>query len=1063
MIMKKVGLALISILAYINFGYGQTTIYSENFDGQNGKGAVGPSSIVNTTEVTWSIDVSSATLSNTNDYFQVVGDIFDARDLDGVSIWYSPILDISAFTNVQFSLDASESNQLEVSDTYVTEYRINGGAWTIASNNGNLSDDFTSLVVSETGLTGNTLELRVSMNINAGSERMFLDNVLVEGTAPISTIIIANPSTASGIGYVEGDASLLEQPFSIQGFGLTADIILTAPTNFEISTTPGTGFGNSVTLTPTTGTVSLTTIYTKLISGLTVNTYNGNITATSTGATSITIAAAGEVTTPITACSELIISEYHESAPGNNAERYIELYNPTNTTIDLTNYRLANYRNGNTIPFSTNLTGSVGPYSAFLIARNTASLCLDGTADLCITGNTTNFNGNDAIALQTFGGANIDVIGLIGSTVNFASNIVLRRNPDIQIPTVAYDASQWTSSASNDITKLGSHISDCECTTTVTWDGSTWSPSAPDTTTAAILTGNYDASIGDFTSCSLTINSGVTLNIPNNTYIEVKNNVSNNGVITISPNGSFIQNNDSASFINAINDNSRITKETAPINQWYEYTYWSSPVSGETIGDTFFATNADRRYLFNAENYKDSFAETNNDNTAVAGQDDVDDNFNDWQLTAAADVMQPGVGYAATLSPASFVFAGVGYAHIFEGPFNNGVYQVPIYRNDAETADTNWNFVGNPYPSAIDIDAFFTQNNYDAMTSLGSIDGAIYLWSQNTAPSDNTNGNSNQNFTTSDYATINGSGEIAGGDGVVPNRSIPSGQGFFLSYNNNGEVVSSSTNGDGDTISEGEVIFRNSMRVTGNNNQFFRSTNNIENNKLWLNLTSDNGIFSQILIAYLDGATNGNDGAFYDARRNISTGMAAFMYSTINGDDNVFSIQGKASESISVNEIINLGLYTTITDPTLYTISIAQFEGDFFSNNTVYLIDNVMNTTHNLSNDDYTFTSDTGDFNNRFQIVFNTNTLSIDTFELNTNSVSIIELENDIIQFTVPNHLTIASIKIYDTLGRQLYNGNETSNTNIEIINLSSLKSNMFIAKVELSNGQTISKKAIKK
>ena len=30
---------------------------------------------------------------------------------------------------------------------------------------------------------------------------------------------------------------------------------------------------------------------------------------------------------------------------------------------------------------------------------------------------------------------------------------VLRRNPDIQIPTVAYDASQWTSSASNDVTK----------------------------------------------------------------------------------------------------------------------------------------------------------------------------------------------------------------------------------------------------------------------------------------------------------------------------------------------------------------------------------------------------------------------------------------------------------------------------------------------------------------------------------------------------------------------------------------------------------------------------------
>ena len=629
------------------------------------------------------------------------------------------------------------------------------------------------------------------------------------------------------------------------------------------------------------------------------------------------------------------------------------------------------------------------------------------------------------------------------------------------------NSSNWTLNNTRITTLAGCAYSCVACSSSVTWNGS-WTPAAPTSADAVIINANYNTGThGDITACALTVNSGNTLAITDNNYIAIEEDITVNGTgeITVSKFGSVVQNNDVATTTISDLANGRIavTKETAPINAWYEYTYWSSPVSGETIGDTFFATNADRRYLFNAENYKDSFAETNNDNTAVAGQDDVDDNFNDWQLTATTDVMQPGVGYAATLSPASFVFAGVGYAHIFEGVFNNGIYNVPIYRNDSETADTNWNFVGNPYPSAIDIDAFFTANNYDAMTSTGSIDGAIYLWSQNTAPSDTTNGNSNQNFTTSDYATINGSGEVAGGDGVTPNRYIPSGQGFFLSYNNNGDVVSSSTNGDGDTIVEGDVTFTNSMRVTGNNNQFFRNTNNTINNKVWLNLTSDNGIFSQILIAYLDGATNGNDGAFYDARRNISTGMAAFIYSTINGDDNLFAIQGKPSESITVNEVINLGLYTTITDPTVYTMSIAKFEGDFFNNNTIYLIDHVMNTTHNLSNGDYTFTSDTGHFNNRFQIVFNTNVLSVDTFELSTNSVSIIELDNGIVQFTVPKNRTIASIEIYDMLGRQLYNGNGVSNTNVETIALSNFKSNVYITKIQLANGQIISKKAIKK
>ncbi len=630
------------------------------------------------------------------------------------------------------------------------------------------------------------------------------------------------------------------------------------------------------------------------------------------------------------------------------------------------------------------------------------------------------------------------------------------------------NSTNWTLNNTRITTLAGCTYTCVTCPSTVTWDGS-WMPAAPTSANAVIIDADYNTGThGNITACSLTIISGNTLAVTDNNYIDIEEDITVNGTgeITVSRYGSVVQNNNTATTTISDPTNGRIavTKETAPINAWYEYTYWSSPVSGETIGDTFFATNADRRYLFNAENYKDSFAETNNDNTAVAGQDDVDDNFNDWQLTAAVDVMQPGVGYAATLSPASFVFAGVGYAHVFEGPFNNGTYNVPVYRNDAETADTNWNFVGNPYPSTIDVDLFFSENNYDAMAGSGTTDGAIYLWSQNTIASGTNNGNSGQNFNTSDYATINGSGEVAGGDGITPNRYIPSGQGFFLSYNNNGDVISSTTNADGDTISEGEVTFTNNMRVTGNNNQFFRNTNtSVNNNKIWLNLTSDNGVFSQILIAYLNGATNGNDGAFYDARRNISTGMAAFMYSAINGDDTAFSIQGKASESITINEVIHLGLYTTITDPTLYTISIAQFEGEFFNNNTVYLIDNVINTTHNLSNADYTFTSDTGNFNNRFQIVFNTNTLSTDTFDLDTNSVSIIELENDTIQFTVPQQLTIASIKIYDTLGRQLYNGNGVNNTNIETINLSLLKSNIFIAKVELSNGQTISKKAIKK
>ena len=652
----------------------------------------------------------------------------------------------------------------------------------------------------------------------------------------------------------------------------------------------------------------------------------------------------------------------------------------------------------------------------------------------------------------------------IGDTDNARYNCSVTNNQSL-ILTAVSTAANWTLSATTLV--LGNCSYSCTpCPTTTTFTAGTWDNGIPDLTTATIINDNYNTTtFGSFTTCSLTVNPSYTLTVNDGNYIEIENDVINNGTISLQPTGSFIQKNDAATFTNSVNDNSFVLKLTAPINAWYEYTYWSSPVVGEQIQDVFWQTNTDRRYWFNAENFLDETMETANNNATTIGQDDVDDNNNDWQLAAATDVLQPGVGYAATLSPASFVFAGGTYQHTFSGPFNNGVFNVPVYRNDAETADINWNFIGNPYPSAIDIDLFFTENVYDISTNpTGALDGAIYLWSQNAVPANTNNGNSNLNFASSDYAMVNGAGEVAGGDGLLPNRFIPSGQGFFTSYHNTGNVISSVVNGDGDLISTGEVTFRNAMRTTGNNNQFFRTSSNSgmnANNKLWLNLTSDNGVFSQILVGYVNGATNDNDGAYYDATRNISTGMSAFMYSTINGSNKNYAIQGKAPESLNLDEVIPLGIYTTINIPTLYKISIEQFEGSFFNSNTIYLKDYEMNTIHNLSSSDYNFTSSVGDFNNRFEIIFNENSLSTSSFDLNENTISIIELENDNVKFLVANDLTIKWIKIYDVLGRALYvfKGSE----NVEAYNLSNLNQSIYIAQVELSNGAIISKKAIKK
>ena len=177
----------------------QSTIYSEDFTGQDGKGVIGSTSGVtfDLSGVDWTIDISSATLSANTDYFKVTNEIFEARDIDGNAIWQSKSINISGFSNVSFSLSAVEAGGMESSDIFNTEYRIDGGTWTPADTNGSLNDDFTSATVSQTGLSGSTLEIRVTMNNGAGTEYHRLDDILVQGTASSDPIVGFDAATSS--------------------------------------------------------------------------------------------------------------------------------------------------------------------------------------------------------------------------------------------------------------------------------------------------------------------------------------------------------------------------------------------------------------------------------------------------------------------------------------------------------------------------------------------------------------------------------------------------------------------------------------------------------------------------------------------------------------------------------------------------------------------------------------------------------------------------------------------------------------------------------------------------
>jgi hypothetical protein len=256
------------------------------------------------------------------------------------------------------------------------------------------------------------------------------------------------------------------------------------------------------------------------------------------------------------------------------------------------------------------------------------------------------------------------------------------------------------------------------------------------------------------------------------------------------------------------------------------------------------------------------------------------------------------------------------------------------------------------------------------------------------------------------------------------------------------------------------------MADGASNNQFFKgnsskNSNTTVANKLWINLTSGNGIFNQVLISYVEGATNGNDGMYYDAPKFASANSAATLYTLMDAEDTKYAIQGKSINSINENEIINLGFNTNVAVATIFNLSVAQLQGDFLSNNTVYLKDNLLNITHNLSDTDYNFTSETGAFTDRFEIIFKEDTtLSVSDIATNENTLQIIELDNDQVNFKTETSEAIKSVIIYDIYGRKIYQFEGQSNS--ETFTLSNIRNAIYVAQVELSNGAIITKKAIK-
>ena len=516
---------------------------------------------------------------------------------------------------------------------------------------------------------------------------------------------------------------------------------------------------------------------------------------------------------------------------------------------------------------------------------------------------------------------------------------------------------------------------------------------------------NQPVIAADITINSLTINTGASLTVPSGIDLTVANAITTvgSGIMTVNSGANLLQTNPLA--INSGNIN--VKRDSAPIVR-LDHTLWSSPVTGSQTLLQFSPNTLVNRFY--------NYSTANNGYSAVTNP--------------STTVFQKGLGVAIRASntqptpvaPAPLL--GTSWAGTFTGVPTNGSFDVAVGLKPG--TNYGYNLLGNPYPSAIDGATFLTNNP--------RLDGTLYFYCHTLTMDALGAFPSGTNYATWTSGTGGTAASIGNGHSpaYAPDGTIQVGQGFIVK-----------------ATSAGPVNFINGLRTGNNTSPFLRSAS-IERNRMWLNLKTDTGTdLNQILVGYIEGATQDFDTNF-DGLAFGTTGSS--LSSKIGTAD--YAVQGRSLPFVS-NDLVSLGFKAAAIGN--YIISLTETDGLFAGSQDIFLRDNLMGTDHNIKVSPYTFASDAGTFDSRFELVY-TQALGIPSMDFTPNSV-IVYKNTDWFHLSTKG-ITMKDIQVYDVSGRLIYKQSDINATTTVLRGLTQTNEVLFL-KITSEDNVTVTVKVI--
>ncbi len=429
----------------------------------------------------------------------------------------------------------------------------------------------------------------------------------------------------------------------------------------------------------------------------------------------------------------------------------------------------------------------------------------------------------------------------------------------------------------------------------------------------------------------------------------------------------------------------------------YRYNYWSAPVNRSGSWQMGFLKDGAQGDNDNNSSYPDiltisSTAATNDLPSQshpvtlnaywIWTYNGPDNNGTGWDYKGATGTLVAGEGYTmkgpgvtATLTNGNGSNTTEYDSWTFAGTANDGEYTLSISNAAPDGHDR---LIGNPYPSALDADAFINDNT-------NVFNGTLYFW-------DHVGGSDHY---AAHYVGGYGTYTLSGGTPApnitgakTPKRYIPVGQGF---------MVWSETGNTG-----GNIVFKNSQRVfqtEGISSVFIRPNSNLTD--IRIGMTTPSNYHRQLLLAVRNNTTNGID-VGWDGP-NFDTDFPGAEMSWLI-DNRKYVIQ--AIPQISTDSALPLKVEITSDGAVTFTLDEATNLPAGITN--LYIHDIYDDTYHLITDtDDFDVFLNAGVYDDRFELVFedrsanNTEALQLQNvsayFNSNTKEIVIRNTKNQLI------------------------------------------------------------------